>query len=114
MWSAARERGHDLARLARWMATEPARLAGLDNRKGALAVGMDADFCLFDADSSWVVDPARLLTRHRLTPYAGRTVRGRVVGTWLRGERIVGEGATAGAIGRPLARAAVARGGKAR
>jgi len=40
VWSAARERGHDLARVARWMATEPARLAGLDDRKGAVAVGI--------------------------------------------------------------------------
>jgi allantoinase len=84
----ASARGFDLADLARWMALEPARLAGLEAAKGALAPGRDADFALFDADATWTVDPARLWTRHRITPYAGRTLRGRVRATYLRGEAI--------------------------
>jgi allantoinase len=31
------------------------------------------------------VEPARLLHRHQVTPYAGRTLTGRVRQTWLRG-----------------------------
>jgi allantoinase len=88
MWTEASARGFDLADLARWMALEPARLAGLEAAKGALAPGRDADFALFDADATWTVDPARLWTRHRITPYAGRTLRGRVRATYLRGEAI--------------------------
>jgi allantoinase len=104
VWAAARARGHGPDALAYWMAASPAALAGLGDVKGELAVGRDADFCLFDPDATWTVEPERLLTRHKITPYAGRTMHGQVVGTWLRGERIMGEGATAAPRGRTLAR----------
>lgn len=87
-WTEAARRGFGPSDLARWMAAEPARLAGLERAKGALAPGLDADFVLFEPDAEWTVDADRLWTRHRLTPYAGRTVRGRVRATYLRGERI--------------------------
>jgi allantoinase len=37
-----------------------------------------------------VVDPARLEHRHPVTPYAGRTLTGRVRQTWLRGTALLG------------------------
>jgi allantoinase len=69
------------------MAEGPARLAGLD-RKGRIAVGYDADFCVFAPDEFFVVDPARLLHRNPVTPYAGSTLKGVVRTTMLRGERV--------------------------
>ena len=97
LWTEAVRRGFDAADLARWMALEPARLAGLDAAKGALAPGRDADFVLFDPDATWTVAPDRLWTRHKITPYAGHTLRGRVLATWLRGERIFAAGEPGGA-----------------
>jgi allantoinase len=84
MWTAARRRGRTLDDLARWMATAPATLAGLP-AKGRIAVGYDADLAAFHPEESFVVDPARLEHRHPVTPYAGRTLTGRVRQTWLRG-----------------------------
>ena len=88
VWAEASRRGHGLADVARWMSAAPAALARLDAAKGALAPGHDADFVLFDADATWTVTAGDLWTRHPITPYAGRTVRGRVRETWLRGERV--------------------------
>jgi allantoinase len=102
LWTEASRRGHDLAAVARWMASGPARLAGLGARKGALAAGKDADFVLFDAEAAWTIDPGKLWTRHRITPYAGRAVRGRVRATYLRGERVYA-GPAAGAAGGAFA-----------
>ncbi len=76
------------ARIARWMSERPAALAALDRRKGRIAVGYDADLIVWDPDAEFVVDPAALQHRHKLTPYAGRRLRGRVTTTFLRGERI--------------------------
>jgi allantoinase len=88
VWTVARRRGRTLDEVVRWMATAPARLAGL-TAKGALAVGYDADLVAFDPDQAYTVEPARLLHRHQVTPYAGRTLTGRVRQTWLRGTALL-------------------------
>jgi allantoinase len=88
VWSVARRRGRTLDDVARWMAAAPAELAGLPV-KGRLAVGCDADLVAFDPEESYVVDAARLLHRHPVTPYAGRALTGRVRQTWLRGTALL-------------------------
>jgi allantoinase len=87
VWTAARERGVPLTDVVRWMSTAPARRVELTG-KGAIAVGHDADFCVFAPDESWTVDAARLHHRNPVTPYAGRTLTGTVRRTWLRGAPI--------------------------
>jgi allantoinase len=89
--------------LARWMAEAPARLAGLE-RKGRIAVGCDADLVVFDADLTWTVEAERLHQRHKITPYAGRELRGRVRATYLRGEKIYDDGEFAPPRGKLLKR----------
>jgi allantoinase len=74
--------------VARWMAAAPAALASLP-AKGRLAPGCDADLVAFDPEESYVVDAARLQHRHPVTPYAGRTLTGRVRQTWLRGTSLL-------------------------
>lgn len=95
-WTAARARGFGLERIADWMAQAPARLAGIDERKGAIAVGRDADLVLFDPDATLRVDATALHHRHPICPYDGLALDGRVRGTWLRGERIFDDGRLVG------------------
>jgi allantoinase len=89
VWTQARQRGHDLADVVRWMAAGPAALAGLPG-KGAISPSCDADLVAFDDTASFTVDPSRLHHRHPVTPYAGRTLTGVVRSTWLRGELVGG------------------------
>lgn len=107
LWSAARRRGHTLADLAEWMCAGPARLVGLDHRKGAIAPGRDADLVLLDPDATFTVDPASLYHRHPVTPYAGRVLHGVVRATYLRGQIAWdGRGLAGDPRGRLLAREA--------
>jgi len=86
-WTEAARRGISLSQLAGWMAAAPARLTGLADR-GTIAPGQRADFSVFAPDERFVVDPARLLHRNPVSPYAGMTLRGVVHETWLAGERV--------------------------
>ncbi|GAB2746923.1 allantoinase AllB [Salinifilum aidingensis] len=90
VWTQARARGHDLSRVVRWMATEPARVLGVP-RKGAIAPGNDADLCVFAPEEAFVVDARELNHRNPVTAYDGRPLAGRVHQTWLRGRRVHGD-----------------------
>jgi allantoinase len=106
VWTGLRERGGGLDLLAKWLSAEPARLAGVAGRKGALAAGCDADIAVFDPDAAWTVTEGDLHFRHKLSPYLGARLRGRVLETWLHGECIFRDGALVGlqAHGRELRR----------
>jgi allantoinase len=91
-----------LLNLARWMSERPAALAGLTDRKGRIAPGLDADLVVWDPEAAFVVDPARLRQRHKLTPYAGRTLTGTVLTTFVRGERVWDKSRLARAYGGRL------------
>jgi allantoinase len=104
VWTEAHARQVPIHCLVRWLCERPAHLAGLDGRKGAIAVGCDADFAIWDPDEEWVVDPGSLFHRHAVTPYAGRRLRGRVLKTLLRGEVVFDGQSAVGPFGRLLTR----------
>ncbi len=91
-WTEARSRGYALTRVAEWMCHAPARLAGLEKRKGSIAAGCDADLVIWNPDAAFRVDPERLHHRHKLTPFAGRELFGVIETTFLRGRKIVEQG----------------------
>jgi allantoinase len=84
VWTGARERGHSLVDVVRWMATAPADRVGLVDR-GRIAVGAQADLVRFAPESSFTVDVERLKHRNPVSAYAGRQLVGEVRETWLRG-----------------------------
>jgi len=92
MWTALTGRELSVNERAEWvascMASGPASLAGLTGRKGALIPGADADFVVFDPQVTWTVAEKRLHFRHKLSPYLGAKLQGRVEETWLRGKQI--------------------------
>lgn len=105
VWTGARQRGLTIDRLAQWMSAAPAKLAGLDARKGAIAVGRDADLVIVDPDREMTVDASRLYHRHAVTPYDGARLRGVVMATMLRGEIVFEHGDCVGPpTGRAIAR----------
>jgi dihydroorotase len=75
------------------MSWRPAAIAGIaDAHGGPIVEGSPANLCIIDPAATWTVDPARLASRSRNTPYAGRTLTGRVRHTFLWGEPVVLDG----------------------
>jgi allantoinase len=91
-WTALEGAGLPLHRLGQLLSREPARLAGLDGHKGALAPGHDADCIVWRPEASFTVRGEHLHHRHPITPYEGLTLRGVVERTFLRGEEIYRRG----------------------
>jgi allantoinase len=81
----ARKRGFGWQEIARWTATNPARLWHLDSCKGSIRVGADADLVLVDVDSEWTVEAGDLLHAQKWSPFEGKVLGARVVQTLLRG-----------------------------
>ena len=72
------------------MSWQPAIIGGLtEEHGGPIVVGKPANLCVIDPTHKWVVDPRSLASRSRNTPFAGRTLLGKVRHTVLRGEPVV-------------------------
>jgi dihydroorotase-like cyclic amidohydrolase len=89
-------RGLSLERLAFLTATSPAQLFGLFPRKGAIAVGADADFAIVDATQRWTLGPNDLETRSGVSAYLGRAFTGKVARTIVRGRSVFVDGQVTG------------------
>jgi allantoinase len=92
MWTKMSRRNYSQKHLVRWMCSGPAQLAGLEKRKGAIAIGYDADIVVWNPEKRFIVRPKMLQHRHKLTPYANHTLRGEVEATFLGGEMIYDRG----------------------
>jgi allantoinase len=92
VWTKMDGRNSSLNNLVRWMSSGPARLAGLEKHKGAIAIGYDADIVVWNPEKRFVVKPEMLQHRHKITPYANNMLRGVVKATFLRGEMIYDRG----------------------
>ena len=88
VWTGARARRMNPERIAEWMCTATAKLAGLSGRKGAIAEGHDADLTIWNPDESFIVSAETLQHRHPVTPYAGRSLFGVVERTIARGKLV--------------------------
>ena len=92
MWTNMRERSYTISDLNRLMSAGPASLAGLDTRKGKIATGFDADLVIWDPDASFTVRPEMIHHRHKVTPYDGMELMGRVHSTWVGGKLAYSDG----------------------
>jgi len=92
IWTAGSWRGCTLSDIARWMAEGPARLSGCDTRKGKIAAGFDADFCVFEPEQEFIAREEGLCQRHAISPYLGEKLKGVVKATYLRGQPAFVEG----------------------
>lgn len=73
-------------------ATAPAKIYGLHPRKGAIAVGADADIAIWDPEREVVLSDEGLHDNVGYNPFAGTTIRGWPETVLRRGETIISHG----------------------
>jgi allantoinase len=91
LWTEASLHGFGFSDLVKWKCEEPAKLVGLEKKKGSISVGLDADLVIWDPELAYVMDSTngkKFHHRHQSTPYDGHALRGVVKMTVLRGRII--------------------------
>jgi dihydroorotase len=76
----------ELARLSHVLSEMPAKLLGLS--QGKLVAGAPADFIVVDPNRNWKVEPAKLHSRSKNSPFERRTLEGRAIQTWVAGRKV--------------------------
>lgn len=101
LWHEALSGRVALERVVAWTSEGPARIFGLDGRKGHLRVGADADLILFDPEAETVLDTPTFHTRSRdaLRHVLGKRCRGAIVSVWSRGRLVADDGGIRAAPG---------------
>jgi len=104
MWTDAGARGAGINQLAEWLCRAPAQQIGMAHLKGSIAAGCDADIVIWNPESEFRVEASMIHHRHKLTPYDGEILRGKVEKTFLRGQIVYDGGEFAKPKGRVLLR----------
>jgi len=74
-----------LKRLVEITSSAAASRYGIDDRKGSIAVGKDADFAIIDPNATWTIKGAKFLSKGKITPFEGMEFKGKIVKTIVRG-----------------------------
>jgi dihydroorotase len=82
----------DLVTSVERLSNAPARILGLDDQGGPVAPGRPANLVLFDPEAEWIVGERPFASKGENSAFLGRTMRGRVVHTLLRGRFTVRDG----------------------
>lgn len=82
------EEGISLIQILEWMSSAPDRILGLAPKP--ITEGVPADFILFDPAEDWEVKKDGFLSISRNSPWIGRSLKGRVRATYLKGREVYG------------------------
>ena len=86
MATIAGEENWPLTKLSQLLSQHPAETFGLQNKKGTITAGYDADLVIWDPAATFTVAGEQLEHRHSITPYEGRTLSGQVIKTFVGGK----------------------------
>ncbi|GAB2231415.1 hypothetical protein Droror1_Dr00010421 [Drosera rotundifolia] len=92
-WSLGRKYGVTLEQLASWWSERPAKLAG-QNLKGSIAVGNHADIVVWEPDTEFHLNASHPthMKHPSISAYMGRTLSGKVLATFVRGNLVYSDG----------------------
>lgn len=87
LWTAAKKRNFTYNDLSKWLAENPAKLMGKQDKKGKIAKGYDADIVIW-SDEEFMVKEENIHHKHKITPYLNEVLFGKVEQTFLNGIKV--------------------------
>jgi len=91
-WHGMQARGMSASQLARLWSTAPARLLGISNVTGEISPGKRADIVVWDQNQLADSSSEGLYHKHKVTPYSGMEMHGRVLATFVAGQQVFQDG----------------------
>ncbi len=92
IWTECKQRGYSLEQLINWMSKQPAKFVGMDDLKGQISPGFDADLVCWNPDKKYIIKKEAIHHKNKLTPYEGESLYGVVNATFLRGQKVYENG----------------------
>lgn len=92
IWTECKHRGYSLEQLINWMSKQPAKFVGMDDLKGQISPGFDADLVCWNPDKKYIIKKEAIHHKNKLTPYEGESLYGVVNATFLRGQKVYENG----------------------
>ncbi|KAK2163624.1 hypothetical protein LSH36_76g02020 [Paralvinella palmiformis] len=94
-WTGCKQYDLNLSHVITCLCEAPAKLAGLQKRKGQIAVGMDADFVIWNPDDYTTIDTNSIYHKNKVTPFLNKKYNGKVLKTFVRGSLVYENGSFA-------------------
>jgi allantoinase len=92
LWTAAKKHGCSLIEIVKWLCQSPAILPRLQQTKGKIQKGYDADFVVWDPEKRFIVTKDIIHYKHKITPYLDEELYGVVEQTWIGGQKVFDSG----------------------
>lgn len=88
VWKKSEEHQNNVSDIAKLMSENVAKFLKLNNSKGLIKKGYDADVVVWNPEKSFVATTESIKHRHKLSPYVGYELKGEVVTTYVNGEKV--------------------------
>jgi len=89
LYCEGRQRGLTLEKLIPLLTKNPAQFLGLEQQKGKLQEGFDADITVWNPDETFTITEESIQHKHKTTPYLNETLFGKVIHTFVNGVQVV-------------------------
>ena len=88
VWTKAREKNISVEQIPKWLCENPAKFIGLQNSKGKIQRGFDADIVIWNPEKNFIVEEKIIQHRHKITPYLNLELTGVVEQTYVSGKKV--------------------------
>ncbi len=92
LWTVVSKKGATVLDVSKWMSSNVAKFIGLNNVKGKIAIGYDADLTVWNPEEYFTVNEKNIQHRHKVCPYIGENLKGVIKKTIVNGKLVYDEG----------------------